>query len=256
MNGRATEHDNTWPPWAHPDGDHPLRLFCFPPAGAGAAFYRPWIARPAPPFSVHPVLLPGRESRLREAPRTDLRVLVDELVRAIAPHLDRPYALFGHSMGALLAYETARMLQASRPPAALFLSGRRGPSTAALRPPISDRCDRDFIDGVAALGGIPEEILERPDMVRMILPSLRADFGLNERYRPLTGPPLACPMTLYAGRDDPEAPPKAVLGWGRETDGDYTLRVFTGGHFYFSPDPGHVLAMLTEDLRQVGALPT
>ncbi|GAB3239114.1 alpha/beta fold hydrolase [Glycomyces halotolerans] len=254
MNARTADPNGAWLPRAHADPDVPLRLFCLPPAGAGTAFYRPWTVHPGTPFSVHPILLPGRESRLRESPRTDLRTLVGDLARAVETHLDRPYALFGHSMGALLAYETARALQSSAPPAALFLSGRRGPATAALRPPISDRDDRGFVDGVAALGGIPGEILERPDMVEMILPALRADFRLNERYRPLNGPALTCPATLYAGRDDPEAPPKAVLGWGREIDGDYTLRVFAGGHFYFSPDPGRVLTAIADDLRRAGAL--
>jgi surfactin synthase thioesterase subunit len=247
----TTRTANAWLPRTAAERHHRLRLFCFPPAGAGAAFYRTWSSAA---FSIHPILLPGRESRLREDPRADLPRLVDDLAEAISGHLDRPYAFFGHSMGALLAYETARRLQSGFAPAALVLSGRRGPSTPALQPPIADRDDDRFIDAVAALGGIPAEILDQSDMIRMIRPSLRADFRLNERYRPLPGPRLAGPVALYAGRDDPEAPPRAVLSWGEETDRDHHLRVFNGGHFYFSPDPHRLLSALTEDLHHLGAL--
>jgi surfactin synthase thioesterase subunit len=244
---------NPWLPRLQSEDHHRLRLFCFPPAGAGTAFYRGLALRDAP-FSVHPILLPGRESRLREPPRTDLAGLVDDLAAAIAAHLDRPYALFGHSMGALLAYETARVLQTGPAPAALILSGRRGPAAPALRAPIADRDDDRFIEAVATLGGIPAEILDHPDMIGLIRPSLRADFRLNEQYRPLPGPALRCPAVLYAGRADPEAPPPAVLAWSEEIGTDHLLRVFNGGHFYFSPDPTRVLTALGADLDHLGVL--
>lgn len=227
-----------------------VRLFCFAHAGGGAAFFFPWRRALGPRVDVRPVVLPGRESRSREPPFRRLEALLDPLCAAIGPHVDRPYALFGHSMGAVVAYEVARRLAGASPgpPVLLAVSGRRAPRAPRTRREFSGLDDRAFLAALAALNGTPAELLEDAALLEAMLPTLRADIELNERYERLPGPPLACPIAAYAGSSDTEVDLDELLRWREETSGPFTLRAFSGDHFYLKAGRPDVVAALRRDL--------
>jgi surfactin synthase thioesterase subunit len=234
-----------------PSADASVRLFCFPHAGGGPAFFRPWRPALAPEIDVRPIQLPGRESRIDEPPCRRLDELLDPLCAALERYLDRPYALFGHSMGSVIAYEVARRLSdgPGRAPVCLLVSGRRAPRLPSERLPLSRLPDDEFIAEVGRLNGMPREVLAEPDLVGMLLPALRADFELAETYRPLPGRRLSCPIAAYMGTTDPEVDHAGLLAWRAETDREFTTRIFAGDHFYLKADPARVLGAVRQDLR-------
>ncbi|MGV9767015.1 thioesterase II family protein [Micromonospora tulbaghiae] len=231
------------------DPDAPMLLYCVPHAGGGGSFFRPWRAVLEPYLGVCPVVLPGRESRLSEPPYTSIEHVVPPLAAAISAHADRPYALFGHSMGAVVAYETARRLSAGPGgPARLFVSGRRAPHLPARRPDRHTLGADEFLPAVAALGGTPDEVLRRHDLMALFLPGLRADFAVNETYRQLPGPPLRCPVSAFTGDADPEVDVVEMRSWAEVTSAGFSLRVFSGGHFYLAGPPAELAEALLADL--------
>lgn len=231
------------------------QLFCFPHAGGGPSFFRPWCARLQPEIAVRRVLLPGRESRLEEPPFRHIADLVEPLCAALEPYLDQPYALFGHSMGAVVAYEVARRLSGADTvsPSCLIVSGRRAPGLAGNRRRLSALSDDEFLAEVARLNGIPPEVLSEPELLSMLLPALRADFELAETYRPLPGSRLDCPVISYLSTSDPETDYDGVLSWREMTSGEFTMRVFRGDHFYLKGGRPDVLSAVREDLRFAAA---
>jgi medium-chain acyl-[acyl-carrier-protein] hydrolase len=234
------------------------RLFCFAHAGGGAAFFRSWRAALAPSVDVRPVLLPGRERRFDDVPYRRMEHLLEPLCAALEPHLDRPYALFGHSMGAVIAYEVARRFSGgSRPdPICLLVSGRQGPRARSSRRLLWELPDDQFVTEVGRLGGTPPEVLEHPELLEMFLPALRADFELSETYQPLPGRRLTCPVVAYLGTDDSEVEHDGLLRWYEETTGDFTMRVFSGDHFYLRGGRADVLSAVRQDLLRAAALRT
>jgi medium-chain acyl-[acyl-carrier-protein] hydrolase len=248
-------------PWVCGDGRHgvpdaPERLFCFPHAGGGPAFFRPWCKAFAPDIDVRIIQLPGREARLDEPPYRRIDQLVEPLCAALKPYLDRPYALFGHSMGSLVAYEVARRLSegSDQVPSCLVVSGRRGPRVPSHRPVIHRLPDDEFLAEVVRLGGMPQEILDQPDLVELILPVLRADYELAELYQPLPGGRLTCPIAAYLGAADPEVDYTGLCGWRQETS-EFAVRIFPGDHFYLKGDRPDVLRAIRRDMSSAMARP-
>ncbi|MEU3838572.1 alpha/beta fold hydrolase [Streptomyces sp. NPDC028635] len=229
-----------------------LRLFCFAHAGGGSAFFHPWRKALGPGVDVHPVVLPGRERRAGEAAHTRMGPLVDQLAGELSGRLDLPYALFGHSLGSIVAYETARaLLERGLPaPRALLVSGRRGPFVPSSRRPVHLLPEEEFLAEMSQLGGTPPEVLRQRELLRHFLPPLRADHEVNETYLPprLPGPALTCPVFAFTGDADPLADPHAVAGWREVTSGDFRLRVFAGDHFYLKGAPEEVMAALRSAL--------
>ncbi len=226
-----------------------LRLMCFAHAGGGPSFFRPWRELLPPDIEVCPVVLPGRESRRAELPYTRMEQLVPALFQALWPYAQQPFALFGHSLGAIVAYEIARCFSRNgNPPQRLFVSGRRAPGAPAWHPPIFRLSDGDFLSAVNRLGGTPAAVLGQTDLLQLFLPALRADFELNETYLPLAGPALTCPVSALVGNADPEVEPHELDGWRDVTSGPYSLRIFAGDHFYLKGLPGSVRTALTDDL--------
>ncbi len=231
----------------------PVRLFCFAHAGGGSAFFRPWRDLLQPEVALCPVLLPGREARTREVPYRRVADLVGPICDALTPLLDRPYALFGHSMGSVVAYEVARRLEATapRPPGRLLVSGRRAPHLPARRPALHQLADPEFIHAVGMLNGTPSEVLQQTDLLTLFLPSLRSDFELNETYAPLAGEVLTCPVSALTGDADPEVDLDEMVEWRAVTTGGFTLRVFHGDHFYLRGQPLELLGAIRADLRRM-----
>lgn len=232
------------------DSDAPRQLFCFAHAGGGPSFFRPWRAPLAPEIAVRRVLLPGREWRLEEPPFRHITELVGPLCAALEPYLNQPYAFFGHSMGAVVAYEVARWFSGSSRvgPACLIVSGRPAPGLASGRR-LSELPDDQFVAEVGRLNGIPPEVLSEPGLLEMVLPALRADFELAETYRPLPGGRLSCPVVGYLSTADPEVDHAGMLRWREVTTGEFALRVFRGDHFYLKGGRPDVLGAVRDDVR-------
>ncbi|GAB3555636.1 medium-chain acyl-[acyl-carrier-protein] hydrolase [Actinopolyspora lacussalsi] len=212
-----------------------IRLFCFPHAGGGSALFRPWRAELASRgIDVLPLVLPGRESRIHEPAYRRVVDLVEALAEVLPDRLDTPYAFFGHSMGAVVAYETARALaRRDHPrPRCLLVSGRRAPGLPSRRRLFSELSDEVLLEAMGELNGTPAEILRDRELMRLFLPCLRADLELNEYYIPLPGESLDVPITAMGGTSDPEVDPDELSAWGSRTTGTFHERLFEGDHFY------------------------
>ncbi|MEU8537484.1 alpha/beta fold hydrolase [Streptomyces parvulus] len=229
------------------------RLVCFPHAGGSATAYRPLALALAADLDTVCVQYPGRQDRYSEAPFTDLTRLAGAVAEELAPVLaaepGRPYALFGHSMGSLVAFETARLL-ARGPlpgPRRLFLSGRGAPdahSTAGFA-----RYDDDAVLAeVRRLGGTDQSMLDDPDIMEMALPALRADYRALGSYGWRGGEPLTAPVTVLVGDGDPMVTVEQAGTWATHTRGDFAVKVFPGGHFYLFDQVDEIAAVLTEGL--------
>lgn len=198
-------------------------------------------------LAVHP---PGRAHRLREAPLTCIEAMVDAALDDLAPFMDRPLALFGHSLGSVVAAEVARRLQdEGRPAAHLFVSAR--PPRRETEAQIHTLSDEKF---VAAMNrryqGIPDEILQHPDLLALLLPSLRADLQALETFRPDPGrPKIACPVTVFGGALDRSVSRQDLESWREETAGPCRIRVFPGDHFYIEPQRANLVSEIVETLR-------
>jgi len=211
----------------------PLRLVCLPHAGAGASLFRDWPAGLDGVAEVCPVQLPGRESRLAEPPFDDMSELVEGLYAGLVRWLDRPFALLGMSMGALVAYELAhRLRDAGAPePRLLLVIAHRAPHLPDRRAPVADLPDEDVLEEVRRLDGTPAEVLEHSELRELLLGTVRADLALCERYTYLDRPPLDVALVALGGRDDPEVTPDELAAWGDETTGPFWATLLEGGHF-------------------------
>lgn len=225
-------------------------LFCFAHAGGGSAFFRSWAGRLGKEIDVCPVLLPGRESRLREAPIRRMPELLDAVAAELRESTAGPFALFGHSVGAIVAYETARRLSAvARPPLHLIVSGRGAPQLPARRPPVYQLPERRFIELLRHFNGTPPELFADDDLLRFLLPIIRADFELNETYVELPSARLSCPVTAFAGDHDPEVDRDELEAWQDVTSGPFAVRIFHGDHFYLAGGRADVLSAIVRALR-------
>jgi medium-chain acyl-[acyl-carrier-protein] hydrolase len=224
--------------------DHSLvTMICFPPAGGGMTGFWPWIAPLRGRANLYAASLPGREQRLREEPARALEALAAPLAEAVAALADRPLLVFGHSFGALLAYEIVHRLFAegrAAPERLHFLaSGRVAPQLPSRAPRVSHLAPRDVVFRVAELhGNIPVALLEQPDYVAMIGRALQADLHINETYRWTERPPLPCPVTAVGGVSDPVVSEAELDAWALHAGGGFERRRVAGDHFYFRPATG------------------
>ncbi|MGW4275290.1 thioesterase II family protein [Streptomyces seoulensis] len=226
------------------------RLLCFPHAGGAAGAYAPLARKLAGTLDVLAVQYPGRQDRRGEPPVDSVLGLAARIADRLTAEPYRPYAFFGHSMGALVAYETARILHAGSapPPVRLFLSGRGAPGPTPNR---HDRLTDDaaILTAVRDLGGTDASVLDDPELVDMVLPALRADYRALASYRWQAGPALDTPLTVLVGDADPVVPVASVAGWARQTRQDNEVLVFTGGHFYLSERLDEVTTVVEGRLR-------
>lgn len=227
--------------------DPRLRLFCFPYAGAGGSVFRSWSPRMPDGVEVVMVTPPGREHRLGELAHRQIAPLVEELAGQVGPLLDRPYAFFGHSMGALVAFELARRFesQGAAPPELVMLSAFRSPDLPNPNR-VHDLPD-EVLKVVLRREGVDEKVLQNEELMAAMLPTLRADFEACDSYRYTDGPPLSCPLALYAGAGDARVPARDLEGWRRQSTAEHvSLTVLPGTHFFLHT--AH--EQLTDDVSQ------
>ncbi|MCX4760216.1 alpha/beta fold hydrolase [Streptomyces sp. NBC_01275] len=233
-----------------PAPDAAVRLLCLPHAGGAASYYVPVARALAPGADVLAVQYPGRQDRRTEQPLGSVQELAERITEAVAGSDDRPLALFGHSMGALVAHEVAlRLEEAGRAPVRLFVSGRRAPS--ALRPSedLHKRSDTDLMRAVRALSGTDDQVFENEELLRMVLPTIRGDYRAVETYEPRPGDLLGCPVTVLTGDDDSTTTVAEARSWAAHTGGPCDVHVFPGGHFYLNDRSGEVLDVVRRHLR-------
>lgn len=223
-------------PWIQTLRPASRRLLLFPFAGGGAAAFRGFDELLPGTVDVCPVQLPGRQARMRDTPIDDMRAMIEAMTPALVPAVRRtPYAIYGHSMGAWLAFELVRALRRLRRPlpVALFVGARRAPHRPATSPPMSDLPRDAFIAEVQRrYNAIPEALLAQPRVLDLFLPSLRADFRLLDTYRYVDEAPLDVPITVFYGQDDPLVKPAGLRAWQEHTTRPLQLRPLPAGHFF------------------------
>ncbi|MEM7134182.1 MAG: thioesterase domain-containing protein [Chloroflexota bacterium] len=232
--------------------DH-LRLFCFPYAGGAASSYRQW-SKQLPPFAkLCPIELPGRGRRYAEPCETRMEALIHGLAEAILPYLDRPFAFFGHSMGALISYELAYYLEYHMGliPEHLFLSAHSAPYLPRTTNTNHQLPDDALIQFLWKMGGTPNEVLQNSQLLELILPILRADFEMCETYRSPNAPSLSASMSVLGGLADPIVNQNQLAAWQKCTRGSFFLQMFAGTHFFIHSTQGTLLSNLGQQLEAI-----
>ncbi|OLP20315.1 putative thioesterase [Leptolyngbya sp. 'hensonii'] len=226
-----------------------LRLFCFPYAGAGASVFRTWATQLPETIEVYAIQLPGRETRLREPLFTDLVPLVEALTPVLLPHFDRPFAFYGHSLGALISFSLSLQLRRSGQPLPqhLLVASRRAPQIPT-QSPIHALPDPEFALALQRYDGTPEAVLQNAELMEIFLPILRADLMIHERYQHADEPPLDCPISAFGGVQDQEVSHPELAAWEFQTASSFKLRQFPGGHLFLKQEGAALLTAIVEDL--------
>ncbi len=227
-----------------------LRLFCFPYAGGSASVFRDWQADIGPAIDIWPVRLRGRESRIFEPPLTSVGELVTSIAAEILPCIDGPFAFFGYSFGALLAFETARALRtAGAAPDHLVVAALKAPHLPVRRKPIHSLPDNDFAGELRKFRGTPDAVLRDPELMSLVLPGIRADFCAYETYVHEPHGPLECPMTAMGGIRDASVSLDELEAWRDHTSGPFGIRMFPGDHFFLHSARRLLTWTLAQELR-------
>jgi medium-chain acyl-[acyl-carrier-protein] hydrolase len=227
-----------------------FRLFCFPYAGGGASIYRSFVQAFPGNIELVPVQPPGRENRMGEKPFKRIGDLLDQLEGEILPLLDRPYAFFGYSLGATVAFELALRLDQRHhnPPRHVMVAARQPPHLESRRKPIHDLPHDEFLHELRELEGTPAEAFEHPELMELMMPLLRADFEIVETYEALKRPALSCTLTAMGGLKDRDVTREDMEGWRGYGQDPFKLRMFPGGHFFLNENRDSLLAAILQEV--------
>lgn len=244
---------SNWFHIARPVKQPRLRLFCFSYAGGNASTYRDWHKQLPEDIEVCSVQLPGRGSRFKEKAFTDLDSLLSTLTPEIAPYTDTPYAFFGHSMGAQLAFELARKLRdmGADQPKCLIVSGRRAPQKQKKSKPIYSLPESEFRDEIRRLNGTPDEALNNPELMDLVSPILRADFQLIETWQYQPSDPIDVPVMALGGVKDNQVSMDDLEDWKTVTRGPFCLELFSGDHFFINQVTDSLLNTVNQAIESV-----
>jgi medium-chain acyl-[acyl-carrier-protein] hydrolase len=227
-----------------------VRLFCFPYAGGGAAVFRLWARSLPAAIEVCPIELPGRGNRISEPPFRRIEPLAHAIADIIRPYLDKPYALFGHSLGAILAFDLARKLRREQQPhpVHLFASGCRAPHLLDRTSSRYDLPDQDLVEELRTLNGTPAEALANRELMAVMLPILRADFEALDTYVYAAEPPLQCPLTVFGGLHDDGITREELEAWREQTNAGVRVCLLPGDHFFVNTAPALLLRLIADEL--------
>ena len=220
----------------------------------GASLYWSWIDAFSPEIEVRPIQLPGRESRWGEPMFTRMEPLVQMLAHDLEPVFERPFSLFGHSMGAFVAFELARQLrrEGGPLPTKLIVAAARAPQIPDPDQPLHEKPDAELLKEIRRLNGIPGPLLDNPDLLKLLLPVLRADLAVCETYSYKAEPPLSCALSAYGGSDDNTVPRPFLTGWRNQTVADFNIRIFPGDHFFLQTARHALFRVISEEFRIEG----
>ncbi len=250
ISGTMTQSANPWLYYFKPNPKASVRLFCFPYAGGTALVYRTWAQKLPASVEVIAIQLPGRFTRAREPAISKLTDLLDSVASALTLFLDKPFAFFGHSMGALVAFEVARFFrrQGRALPRHIFVSGRGAPQLNREHRPLYNLPKDELLVELQQLEGTPREVLEHPELMDLMLPLLRADFSICDTYEYTEEAPLACPITAFGGLQDSDISRRGIEAWREQTSATFTLRMFRGNHFFIHSNEMLLLNLLATQL--------
>jgi surfactin synthase thioesterase subunit len=240
-----------WLPARRTNPNASVRLFCFPYAGGNWSAYRHWQQMLPESIEVLPVQLPGRGGRIKEPPYSELHPLVQAASEALAADLEKPFAFFGHSMGALIAFELARELrkQLGVQPVHLFISAKCSPRQRAEDPAVGQLSDAALVEVMEQYEATPQELLNDAELLQLVLPVVRADMALCNSYIYEPGPPLECPITIFGGLEDPVCGRACLESWQEHTKGPFTLRMLPGGHFFINKWATPIFDVIRRELK-------
>jgi medium-chain acyl-[acyl-carrier-protein] hydrolase len=251
----AASASNPWVVRPSPNPNAALRLFCVPHAGGAPHAFQSWPSELPPHVEVCAVNLPGRGRRFAEPAYDRMLPLVRDLTAGLGPLLDRPFALFGHSMGAVVAFELARALRGerNREPVHLFVSGASAPQLPRQQP-LHLLTDPQLITELVRMNGLERELLEETELLNLVLPTIRRDLEATETHVCAAGAPLRCPLSVFGGADDWLAPSDRLQSWGVHTTGVCRVDVFEGDHFFVNSARRQLLEALSVRLAHAGII--
>lgn len=230
-----------------------LRLFCFPYAGGNALLFRDWHEELPVNVEICPVQLPGRGSRMHEPPFTHLFPLVEAAAEQLLPCFDKPFAFFGHSLGAIISFELTRQLRRMNGPLPchLFVSGSRAPQLRDPHLPSYNLPDAEFLQWLHDLKGTPAEVFANPELMKLVLPVVRADISVCQTYVYSEEPPLPVSLTVYGGLNDEDVSRDFLELWHRQTTRAFKVRMLPGDHFFLNTSRRYFFQVLREDLKRL-----
>jgi medium-chain acyl-[acyl-carrier-protein] hydrolase len=242
-----------WISCPKPNPGSRIRLFCFPYAGAGSSLFQVWSKWLLPEIELYLVNIPGRDARIREAPHRQLQTLIKPLTVGLIPHLNKPFAFFGHSMGSLISFEVAAELRRASHslPLHLFVSGRQPPHLPDSHPNFHALPENDFLRAVQeSYGDLPEIILQDAELAGLFLSLMRADITMVETYHYDDETPLPCPITVYGGVQDTSVTGQALSAWKQHTTAGFRMKMFPGNHFFIHTARSAVLEDINTELAR------
>ena len=228
-------------------------MFCFPYAGGGASIFHRWSKCLPQSVDLCPVQFPGREHRLKEPPFTGLSDLVRSIRQALAPYMDKPFVFYGHSMGGLIGFELIRLLRKEGGPQPLhfFVSGCRGPHVIDRERITYNLPEPELLEELRTLNGTPEEVLENPELIQVLLPILRADFEVVETYDYSVERPLSVPISVFGGLQDKKIELHHLEAWSEHTTASCSVRMLLGDHFFLRTAQQDLLRVIARELLTI-----
>lgn len=256
MNASALVEKDLWFQYTRISQRGRVRLFCLPYAGGGASIYHQWGALLPPEVELYPVQLPGREKRWQEAAYTQLPELIPPLAQGLLPYLDKPFALFGHSMGALIGFELTRYLRRNHLPLPLrlFISAHRAPHLPYSQERVHKLSHEEMLTRLEKLGTVSQELLANEEVMQFYVPLLQADFSICERYVYQEEAPLACPIAVFGGLLDERVSSQELAAWDQQSGGVLERQMFPGDHFFLQTSQDQLLQKISQALLHSGEL--